>query len=169
MNADATSSTANDLLYAPLPGEVRDDLDRPYPVTDEQQQFYQENGFVKVEGILQGETLAYSRRLIGAAVAKYTEDDDRLLEDKSQYEQSFMQCKYLCWLFPAVRTFVFSKRFAGAARDFMGADGVRLWHDQALYKEPGGRLTDCPPGQQLLAPHRRRGRHHLARPGGCPS
>ena len=34
------------------------------------------------------------------------------------------------------------------AAQMLGAKGVRVWHDQALYKEPGGRGTD--PHQDLL-------------------
>ena len=34
-----------------------------------------------------------------------------------------------------------AKRFAKVAADLMGVDGVRLYHDQALFKEPGGGIT----------------------------
>ncbi|MFN4147475.1 MAG: phytanoyl-CoA dioxygenase family protein, partial [Runella sp.] len=40
-----------------------------------------------------------------------------------------------------VKTFVFSKRLAQIAADLMGVEGVRLYHDQALYKEPTGGIT----------------------------
>ena len=69
--------------------------------------------------------------------------DERELKDKSQYEQSLLQCGFLCWDFSAMKEFVFAKRFAGIVRDLMKADHVRLWHDQALFKEPGGRITDA--------------------------
>jgi ectoine hydroxylase-related dioxygenase (phytanoyl-CoA dioxygenase family) len=36
---------------------------------------------------------------------------------------------------------VHSKRFAGIAKELMLADGVRLWHDQALFKQPQGGAT----------------------------
>jgi ectoine hydroxylase-related dioxygenase (phytanoyl-CoA dioxygenase family) len=36
---------------------------------------------------------------------------------------------------------VFSKRLAKIAADLLCVDGVRLYHDQALYKEPGGGIT----------------------------
>ena len=32
-------------------------------------------------------------------------------------------------------------RFAGVAAQLLGVDGLLLWQDQALYKEPGGRAT----------------------------
>lgn len=37
--------------------------------------------------------------------------------------------------------FTFSKRLAQIATDLMGVKGVRLYHDQALYKEPSGGIT----------------------------
>ena len=37
--------------------------------------------------------------------------------------------------------FVWSRRLARIAAELMGVDGVRLYHDQALYKEPGGGIT----------------------------
>jgi len=40
-----------------------------------------------------------------------------------------------------VKRFVFAKRFAKLAADLMGVPGVRLYHDQALFKEPGGKRT----------------------------
>src|SRR5205823_549688 len=36
---------------------------------------------------------------------------------------------------------VFSKRLAGIAAQLLDAPRVRLYHDQALYKEPGGGIT----------------------------
>jgi len=40
-----------------------------------------------------------------------------------------------------VKTFVFDKHFAQTAADLLGVDKVRLYHDQALFKEPGGGHT----------------------------
>jgi len=92
---------------------------------------------------LEENALKYARKVIGAAVKARIEPDRRKLEEKSLFEQSFLQCGYLAWDFPAVNDFVFGKRFAGIAKDLMKVSSVRLWHDQALYKEPGGRITDC--------------------------
>jgi ectoine hydroxylase-related dioxygenase (phytanoyl-CoA dioxygenase family) len=41
----------------------------------------------------------------------------------------------------AVKRFVFEKRFAQIAADLLGVEKVRLYHDQALFKEPGGGHT----------------------------
>jgi ectoine hydroxylase-related dioxygenase (phytanoyl-CoA dioxygenase family) len=40
-----------------------------------------------------------------------------------------------------VRAFVFARRFARVAAELLEVDGVRLYHDQALFKEPRGGYT----------------------------
>ncbi len=44
-------------------------------------------------------------------------------------------------LAPDIRELVFSKRLAQSAADLMQTSGVRLYHDQALFKEAGGGIT----------------------------
>jgi ectoine hydroxylase-related dioxygenase (phytanoyl-CoA dioxygenase family) len=44
--------------------------------------------------------------------------------------------------YPAVRPLTFHPKLGRAAAELLDVDGVRLWHDQALYKEAGGRETD---------------------------
>lgn len=68
--------------------------------------------------------------------------DTRTLEEKSRYEQSFLQCQNLWEDNADVRPLTFHRRLGEVAAALIGADGVRLWHDQALFKEPGGRETD---------------------------
>jgi len=41
-----------------------------------------------------------------------------------------------------VRRLTFDARLGEMAAQLLGADAVRIWHDQALYKESGGRETD---------------------------
>ena len=44
---------------------------------------------------------------------------------------------------PEVAPLTFHPVLAQAAAELLGVDRVRLWQDQALYKEPGGRITDA--------------------------
>ena len=140
--SDIDRNTALELVNSDTPDDMRVLLDTPYPVDQQMAMQYQENGFIRTEKVLPDPLLGYVRGVIGAAVLLRKESDKRLLAEKSRYEQSFLQCGYLSWDFPAVKDIVFSKRLAGIARDLMGVGHVRLWHDQALYKEPGGRITD---------------------------
>ena len=47
-----------------------------------------------------------------------------------------------------VRRFTLAKRFAGVAAKLMGVERVRIYHDQALYKEPLGGPTPWHQDQQ---------------------
>jgi len=133
---------AHSILLQETPPAVLAVYNEPFPISEEQKETYHRTGYIKLSKVLSGEALNHARRVIGAAVLLRKESDKRNLAEKSQYEQSFLQCGYLCWDFPAVKEFVFAKRFAGIGRDLMTVKSVRLWHDQALYKEPSGRITD---------------------------
>lgn len=138
-----TTETALEILNDKTPGKIPEAYNTYYQLSEEQISFYKEKGFISLKNVLTGEALGYAKKVIEAAVLVRKEKDQRTLAEKSQYEQSFMQCGYLCWDFPAIKDFVFGKRFAGIAKDLMEASGARLWHDQALFKEPHGRVTDA--------------------------
>ena len=82
-------------------------------------------------------------RRVDAAVVERKAHDSRSVAEKSRYEQSFIQCINLWEDHPGVRSLTFNTRIARAAAELLGASAVRLWHDQALYKQAGGRPTDC--------------------------
>ena len=83
---------------------------------------------------------------LGAAVddevARRSAHDTREVSAKSTYEQSFVQCMRLWETSSTVREFVCDGRLAGMAAQLLKVPSVRLWQDQALYKESGGRETD---------------------------
>src|SRR4051795_10340201 len=103
---------------------------------------FREKGFVVVPDLLSGEELDRYGAAVTTAVQRRTADDDRALEEKSPYQQSFQQCMNLWEDFPDVRPLTFHPRLGQTAAELLGVDGVRLWHDQALYKQAGGRVTD---------------------------
>jgi ectoine hydroxylase-related dioxygenase (phytanoyl-CoA dioxygenase family) len=104
---------------------------------------YRAEGFVRVKAVLTPAEVARYCAAVDAAVATRKAGDTRLLAEKTPYEQSFIQCEYLWEDFPKVRELTFHPAVAGLAAALLGAPRVRLWHDQALYKEPGGRETDA--------------------------
>jgi ectoine hydroxylase-related dioxygenase (phytanoyl-CoA dioxygenase family) len=63
------------------------------------------------------------------------------MEERDTYNRAFLQVTNLWQHDDLVRRLVFSPRLARAAAELLGVDGVRLYHDQALYKEPGGGIT----------------------------
>lgn len=129
-------------LYEKAPKEVLEFLDEPYELRPEKIDFFQENGYVKLEQVLTGPALVYYKEILKLAVKDYFKKDSRSMEEKSTYEQSFLQAHSMGLRYPAIKTFVHSKRFAMLGRDLMKVDGVRFYFDQSLFKEPGGRVTD---------------------------
>jgi ectoine hydroxylase-related dioxygenase (phytanoyl-CoA dioxygenase family) len=104
---------------------------------------FRRDGFVHLEGLLEVSEVAVFREAVDAAVERRKRKDTRALSEKSPYEQSFIQCQYLWEEFPDVRPLTFHPQVVGAAAALIGADAMRVWHDQALYKEAGGRETDA--------------------------
>lgn len=103
---------------------------------------FRRDGFIRLEGLLDTAEVARFRELIDAAVAWRTRHDGRGLGDKTPFEQSFTMCQYLWEDHPEIGRLTFHPKVARSAAELIGAEAVRLWHDQALYKEPGGRETE---------------------------
>jgi len=101
------------------------------------------DGFVVTKDVFTSDELARFGAAVDSAVAVRTTDDNRSLADKSSYEQSFVQCMRLWETDPEVAPLTFHPALGSAACELLGVDAVRLWQDQALYKEPGGRITDA--------------------------
>jgi ectoine hydroxylase-related dioxygenase (phytanoyl-CoA dioxygenase family) len=51
---------------------------------------------------------------------------------------------------PAVMAFVTARRFGKVAAQLLGAGGVRIYHDQSLFKEPGHGVENITPWHQDL-------------------
>src|SRR5580658_5050928 len=120
--------------------EITKELDQPYPVSDEQIAFFRKNGYIKLRHVLSPETLAYMDKTITDEVHRLN-TQHLPLEERDTYGKAFLQIMNI-WIHSGpVRDIVFSERLAKLAADLLEVDGVRLYHDQALYKEPGGGLT----------------------------
>ncbi len=103
---------------------------------------FRRQGFVVVPDLLTAGELARYGAAVDEGVARRSRHDARALAEKSRYEQSFTQCQNLWEDCADVRPLTFHPRIAETAARLLGVDAVRLWHDQALYKEAGGRETD---------------------------
>ncbi|HEX9958468.1 MAG TPA: phytanoyl-CoA dioxygenase family protein [Fibrella sp.] len=115
-------------------------LDTPYELTPEQIDFYQVNRFIKLKNVFDAETLAYYTEAISQPVEKMN-TGTTTLNERDTYGKAFLQLFNLWRENDDVKTFVFSKRLAKIAADLMQVDGVRMYHDQALFKEGGGGIT----------------------------
>lgn len=116
------------------------DLSSDYPLTSEQVEAFQQCGHVCLPAVATpGEVAVYRRPILAAVERSNTET--RALEDRDTYGKAFLQIGNLWRGDAAVARFVLARRFGKIAADLMGVDGVRLYHDQALFKEPGGGPT----------------------------
>ena len=68
-------------------------------------------------------------------------DQTKPMSQRTTYEKAFLQIMNLWRHSQVVKQFVFSRRLARIAAELLGVKGVRLYHDQALYKESGGGVT----------------------------
>jgi ectoine hydroxylase-related dioxygenase (phytanoyl-CoA dioxygenase family) len=103
---------------------------------------FRRDGFVVVPNLLTEDELEKFGAAVDRAVRDRGRNDHRRLEDKSPYEQSFTQCINLWEDHPDVLPLTFHRGISEAAALLIGVPALRLWHDQALYKDSGGRYTE---------------------------
>lgn len=117
-----------------------DTLERPYELTGDSIESYRQCGHVLLREVADESVLADHRPAIAAFVQRKSADAAPL-EERDAYHKSFLQVANLWEEDETVRQFVMAKRFGRIAAELMGVSSVRLYHDQALFKEPGGSAT----------------------------
>lgn len=115
-------------------------IDEPYTLTKDQIDFYSTYRYIKLKDVFDVETLSYYNELISKKVIEINADS-KPLEKRDTYGKAFVQLFNLWKEDEAIKTLIFSKRLAQIATDLMQVKGVRLYHDQALFKEAGGGIT----------------------------
>ncbi len=123
-----------------VPASIMDALAKPYPLTTAQIEFYQQNCYIKLKQVFDEETITFFNDAISKRV-ETMKGESTPLEQRSTYGKAFLQLFNLWREDEIVKEFVFSKRMAKIASDLMQTSGVRIYHDQALFKEGGGGIT----------------------------
>jgi ectoine hydroxylase-related dioxygenase (phytanoyl-CoA dioxygenase family) len=111
-----------------------------HPLSQDQVSQYQRDGHIFLKDVAsRAEVQAVRPLIIGIVdeMAKVGERQGRI----SDYSKMFTQITNVWRKDSSIREFIFAQRFAQIAADLMGVRGVRLYHDQALVKETGGKLT----------------------------
>lgn len=119
---------------------ILNELNTPYTVEPRAIDFYREKGYIKLKDVLSPAVLAYYGTIITDLVFRLN-TLIKPMEQRTTYERAFLQIMNLWREDERAKEFVFSKRLAKIAADLMGVKGVRIYHDQALYKEPSGGIT----------------------------
>lgn len=115
-------------------------LNEPFLLTSDQIAFYRENRYIKLKQVLPPELLGYYAGLIHDKVRELNTMHLPIAE-RDTYSKAFLQVMNLWRKSGEIKRLVFSRRLARIAAGLMGVPGVRLYHDQALFKEPGGGFT----------------------------
>jgi hypothetical protein len=123
------------MLAVPAPG-----LTEAYPLREDAIDQFRRDGFIHLHRVVAPETL---RRYADEITIKVLELNtmDLPLSQRSTYDKAFLQVANIWRQSIIVKELVFSRRLARIATELLGSNGVRLYHDQALYKEPGGGIT----------------------------
>lgn len=127
---------------------------REEPTTSEKA-FYDEHGFLSVSEFLQPDELADWRAKVDTAVTNrrdqrlsFASEDAMNIasqatskEEQDYYDSVFTQRVNLWQTDKAFRDLLFQEPLGSFVGKLAGVDGLRVWHDQALIKEPYGSPT----------------------------
>jgi ectoine hydroxylase-related dioxygenase (phytanoyl-CoA dioxygenase family) len=112
------------------------DLDDEYPLTPEHTRHFRTEGFVILRGVFTSEEVDAYRIEIQRATRELNQES-RKLDERDTYGKAFLQTINLRLHNEGVMKLVGSHRIGKVAADLMGVDGVRIFHEQSLFKEPG--------------------------------
>ena len=116
------------------------ELDQPFDLSDGDIANFRRDGFVVLRNVLSPATLLR----YGSEITRLTLElnrEQRPMDERSTYDQAFLQVMNLWEHSALVGRFVMGERLGQIAAQLLEVDGVRLYHDQSLYKEPGGGIT----------------------------
>jgi ectoine hydroxylase-related dioxygenase (phytanoyl-CoA dioxygenase family) len=116
------------------------DLDSEYKLRPEQIARFQQDGYIKLKDVFTKDMLDYYGEEITRQVLRLSKDA-KPLEERNTYGKAFLQIMNLWKESDVVQEFVFGKRLARIATELLQVKGVRIYHDQALYKEARGGYT----------------------------
>jgi ectoine hydroxylase-related dioxygenase (phytanoyl-CoA dioxygenase family) len=121
-------------------GQAMPELKSDYPISEEQRKQYLRDGHILLKGVCSKEEIGAWRQVIKDTALRFSKEN-RPVDQRDTYGKAFLQIGNLWEKEPATKPFVLARRFAKIAADLTGSEGIRLYHDQALFKEAGGGLT----------------------------
>jgi len=121
-------------------------------VTSDQIERYRKDGFLVIDNFLTANELTEWRSAVEEAVDERdgvkipgtnlkTGADDGINQDTEYYANVFDQLINLWQTNSRVRKLMMSPELGKAAARLSGANGIRIWHDQALFKRPWANPT----------------------------
>ncbi len=119
-------------------------------LTQEQLSTYSDNGFLVIENFLDRAELdtwrfstqeAVDQRLAASKGKEFVETLNNQSDPTNYYAQVFTQCLKLVDTHAGMRKLLLDPTLGKVAATLAGVDGIRIWHDQALFKPPFGNPT----------------------------
>ncbi|GAB4464418.1 MAG: phytanoyl-CoA dioxygenase family protein [Armatimonadaceae bacterium] len=119
-------------------------------LTAEQVESYRTTGFIVLENFLTPDELTIWRQRTEEAVEQRLSSKPELVgkwtltnqgDPEAYYAQVFVQCIKLADTHDGMRELMFDPRLGELAAKLAGVEGIRIWHDQALFKMPFGNPT----------------------------
>lgn len=133
--AENSSNDSTDLVDLPSPAEhpipdaqaMQQELDSPFQLSAVHIESFQTNSFIKLKDVLSPGLLTLLRRELTT-----------LLDAAGDQMGSRFGSLEMMWPDNEImRALVFSKRLARMAAELLGVEKIRLYHDNALSKQPG--------------------------------
>ena len=112
----------------------------PLFISEQQVLDFQKKGAIYLPGVASADEMNFFRPSINNAVQKYN-TEKRKMEERDTYGKAFLQVMNLWEVDEEVSKFTLNNKFANIAAQLLGVEKVRVYHDQALYKESGGGAT----------------------------
>ena len=119
------------------PLHIRQELESDFTLPETAIDFFRENGFIKLKNVLSPGLIQYMNETISSEVVRLN-TQHLPMEERDTYGKAFLQIMNIWIKSPAVKEIVFSKRLAKIAADLMDVNGVRMYHDQALWPDNAG-------------------------------
>ncbi|MEZ5966272.1 MAG: phytanoyl-CoA dioxygenase family protein [Planctomycetota bacterium] len=116
------------------------ELDARYPLPASARAELGEHGHLTLRGVLEAAEITAVRSAVHRAAARVPALEPTATEGEA-YARAFRQHTNLWRVDPGVARFTLAPRLARLAAELLGVVAVRLYHDQALFKLPGGSAT----------------------------
>ncbi|WP_299596590.1 phytanoyl-CoA dioxygenase family protein [uncultured Microbulbifer sp.] len=111
-----------------------------YDLPESAAKCFARDGHITLRGVASASEVAEQRQVVADAIAR-TEHTTLPMAQRDTYQKAFLKHMNLWSRDLEVRKYICAQRYGEIAARLMGVDGVRIYHDQALYKEPGGGHT----------------------------
>ena len=110
--------------------DIQAELSLPYKITDKQIKSFQKNGFIKLRNVLSPVAVNKLRQELLILL-------NQEFKNTKKKNNRFLSLEMMWLKNTLIRKYVLSSRIAKICADLLGVKKVRLYHDNALAKEPG--------------------------------